>query len=70
MDWSHPPNNYETLCMWKVFVCTCEMEVWTVVHRWYKKYGNPYIIPDNESMDDNDRRQYYQQALTFCYHRK
>lgn len=69
MDWTDPPSSYESLCMWRVYIATCEAEVWQVVCRWYKKYGNPFIVPDNESMDEYESRQHYQNALRFCYHK-
>lgn len=68
MDLSRPPSSYEDLELWKVFVRTCELEVWQVVTRWIKRYGNPYVTPEEEEgYDDYATRQWYQQALRFCY---
>lgn len=66
-DPNRPPDCYEELCLWKVFVRTCEAEVWQIVARWVKRYGNPFIVPENETYDQEHDRRMYQEALRFCY---
>ncbi len=71
MDFSRPPRNYEELCMWKVFVCTTKnLESWTVINRWVKKYGNPFIMPEEEDYESANIRRTFRDALQFCYTKK
>lgn len=65
MDWAHPPTNYASLCLWKVFVKSYDGELWQVVNRWVKKYGNPFVEPDVETDVERDMRLMHQGALLY-----
>lgn len=67
MDWYHPPRSYEELCIWRVYVATSGVDVWSCIHRWIKKYGNPFITPDNETEQAFDERQMFRRALEASY---
>jgi hypothetical protein len=65
LTWTEPPRTDEDLQIWKVFVATQRDEVWTKVHRWLKRFGNPYTAPfEFEDYDVKARRILYQLALT------
>lgn len=64
--WGEPPRDWETLQLWKVFIVTCEAEVWQVVDRWVKKYGNPWYVPVDESYGDYAIRHLYITAMLAC----
>lgn len=70
MDFKEPPRSEDELFIWKVFVSTCETEVWQVVHRWIKKFGNPAIRPEEESYDDSIVRGLYREALRITFDNK
>lgn len=67
MDWTRPPTCYEDLCIWKVFVMTYTEDVWQIIRRWIKRYGNPFEEPVEESVEEQQLRHVYQDALRFCY---
>jgi hypothetical protein len=48
LTWSHPPNDDAELALWKCYVSTTEQNVWDVVQRWLKRYGNPFEGDCNE----------------------
>jgi len=66
MDFSRPPQCWEELQVWKVFVRVCEADVWQITERWIRKFGNPYVIPEGEDEDRYVLRHLFQQALQFC----
>ena len=66
---SHPPKSYAELRIWQVFVSTTENEVWQVVRRWIILYGNPFIIPEEETYEQCEARGLYQEALRLTYQR-
>ena len=66
ITWNEPPRSDEELQIWKVFISTQQDEVWAKIHRWLKKFGNPYIVPfDDEDYDQKARRILYQLSLTY-----
>lgn len=67
MDPTRPPDTFEDLCLWKVFVMTYDGDLWQIINRWIKKYGNPFAeIEVNNYAAEHDRR-IYQEALRYCY---
>jgi hypothetical protein len=47
LEWREPPKRHEELLIWKAFVKTTQEDVWPIVARWIKKYGNPYDTEDS-----------------------
>lgn len=70
MDLSTPPRTYAELELWKVFVATTESEVWQVIFRWVKKYGNPFEERTRTSFEEEEVRQLYQESLRITYVKK
>ena len=68
--WISPPADYAELMLWRVFVATCEADVWQVIERWVRNYGNPFETPVAETDAQYETRQVYQNALRYTYHNK
>lgn len=65
MDLSSPPSDIAQLTLWKVFVKTYQGDLWQIVHRWLKQYGNPFYETEGESDVTRDKRLLYQAALYY-----
>lgn len=78
MDWEHPPSTMAELCLWRVFCATTEGDIWQIIRRWIKKYGNPFepfITKDHEEFDMKDYEELevhslYVEALRSMYTKK
>ncbi len=69
MNWKLPPVNYEELMLWRCFVETQKDFVWGIIHKWVKKFGNPFkeIIMDDEDYDIIQKRRYFQEAIRYTF---
>ena len=65
MDLSSPPSDIPQLTLWKVFVKTYQGDLWQIVHRWLKRYGNPFYESEGESDVIREKRLLYQAALYY-----
>lgn len=67
LDWRDPPTSEEEMPLWRAFVATVELEVWQVIHRWVTRYGNPFVVPEEESYDDAIIRHRFCEAIRIVY---
>ena len=58
-----PPRTYPELHLWKVFIKAYDGDLWQIIERWVKAYGNPFVVPEKESYDEEAQRILYQMAL-------
>jgi hypothetical protein len=60
-----PPADDAELAVWKCFVSSTESNVWELVVRWLKRYGNPFA--GDVVKDDWLDNVIYRLAITYTY---
>ena len=69
MDLSRPPQSDAELLLWKVFCRTTEQDIWQIINRWIKRYGNPFDgMFEERSYEETQVRGMFQEALMFLIH--
>jgi len=70
MDWKQPPQSDAEMPLWRAFAATVELEVWQVIRSWVNKYGNPFIMQEDEDYEHATKRHLFQQAIRYVYEKE
>lgn len=62
-SFTSPPQTWEDLQIWITFVHSYDGDKWQIIERWIKTFGNPYIVPNKENEEDNEKRLMFQWSL-------